>query len=98
LDSRNKATIHYARINDVTGEDVPWDHVVKGYKYEDDNYILMDDKDFKKADVEATQSVDIEEFVDLKSIDLIYFDKPYVLVPGKKAERGRYCPHANPGY
>jgi DNA end-binding protein Ku len=89
VDSRNQARIRYERINEATGEEVPWDSVTKAYEYDDDHhYVLLNDEDFKKADVEASQSVDIESFVDRKSVDCLYFEKPYILVPGKKAEKG----------
>lgn len=88
LDDRNKARVRYERVNEVTGEEVPWEHVVKAYEYEDDNYVLLSDEDFKQAAAEATQTVEIEDFVDVGDINLAYYDKPYMLVPGKKGEKG----------
>ncbi|MFZ0392068.1 MAG: Ku protein [Calditrichia bacterium] len=88
LDSRDKAQIHYERVNEVTGAEVPWNEIVKGFEYNDGNYVLMTDEDFKKAAPEASQTVEIEDFVDQDAIDYIYFDKPYYLVPGKKGEKG----------
>lgn len=88
LDSRNMAKVRYERVNEETGEEVPWNEIVKGFEYDDNNYVVLDDDDFKKVAVEATQTVDLEGFVDAKAIDYVYFDKPYYLVPGKKAEKG----------
>lgn len=88
LDSRDKAKIRYSRINEVTGEEVPWDQIVKGYEYDDDKYVLMEDEDFKKVAVEATQTIEIEDFVEEGSIDYVYFDKPYYVVPDKKNQKG----------
>jgi DNA end-binding protein Ku len=88
LDSRDHARVRYERVNEITGEEVPWDQIVKGYEYSDGNYVLLSDDDFKKAAVEASQTVEIEDFVDIDSIDRIYFDKPYYLVPGKRGEKG----------
>src|SRR5680860_1199036 len=88
LDSRNLAKVRYERVNEDTGEEVPWEQIVKGFEHGDGNYVVLDDDDFKKAAVEATQSVDLEGFVAAKAIDYVYFDKPYYLVPGKKAEKG----------
>lgn len=88
LDSRNNARVRYERVNEVTGEEVPWDQIVKAYEYEDDEYVVLTDEDFKAAAAEATQTVEIEDFVKRDDIDLAYFDKPYILVPGKKAEKG----------
>jgi DNA end-binding protein Ku len=88
IDSRNHARVRYQRVNEVTGEEVPWDEIVKGYEYEEDNYILLSDEDFKRADQEATKTIEIEDFVDFEAIDHTYFDKPYYLVPGKGGEKG----------
>jgi DNA end-binding protein Ku len=88
LDSRNHSTIGYERINEVTGEEVPWDKVVTGYEYSQDNYVVLEDEDFKKVAVEATQTIDITDFVKKSEISVLYFDKPYVLVPQKKAVKG----------
>ncbi|MFN7172606.1 MAG: Ku protein [Fimbriimonadaceae bacterium] len=88
LDSRNHSTIRYERINEVTGEEVPWDKIVKGYEYSQNNYVVLEEEDFKKVAVEATQTIDITDFVEKSEISDLYIDKPYVLVPQKKAEKG----------
>ncbi|HVK58392.1 MAG TPA: Ku protein [Candidatus Kapabacteria bacterium] len=80
--------IRYKRVADADGEEVPWEKIVKGYEYEKGQFVVVDDKDFEKAMPEATQSIDIIEFVDLAEIDPMFFDKPYYLEPqkgGKKA-------------
>jgi len=80
--------IRYKRVADADGEEVPWEKIVKGYEYEKGQFVIVDDKDFEKAMPEATQSIDIIEFVDLAEIDPMFFDKPYYLEPqkgGKKA-------------
>ncbi len=87
LDSRDKARIHYMRVNEATGKEVPWDKVVRAYEYEEDNFVVLEDDDFKRAAVEATQKVEIEDFVDEKAVDYVYFDRPYYLVPDKKWEK-----------
>lgn len=88
LDKRNKAHVKYQRVNEATGEEVPYEEVVKAYEYDEGDYVILDDEDFKKADVEASQTVEIEDFVDEDAIDYVFFDKPYYLVPGKKGEKG----------
>lgn len=88
LDARDKNPIRYERINAETGEEVPWKDVVKAYEYSKGNYVVVDEEDLKAAAPEVTQSVDIEAFVDAESIDPMYFEKPYYLVPGKRAEKG----------
>jgi DNA end-binding protein Ku len=60
LDARNKAHVRYQRVNEVTGEEVPWDEVVKAYEYQDGDYVVIEDEEFKRVAVEATQTIDIE--------------------------------------
>lgn len=88
LDKRDKAAIRYQRISDKSGKEVPWDQIVKGYEHADGEFVLLTDKDFKNAAVEATQTIDIVDFVDRAEIDQMYYDQPYYLVPGKKGEKG----------
>jgi DNA end-binding protein Ku len=88
IDSRNSARIRYERINEETGEEVPWDKIVKGYQYEDNNYVLLNEDELEHASIELTRSIDIEQFVELSQIDVRYFDRPYVLVPDTKGEKG----------
>lgn len=88
LDSRDHSGIRYERVNEVTGKEVPWDQIVKGYEYSDDNYVVLSDEDFKRVAVEASKQIDVQGFVPRDAIDDLYFDKPYVLLPKKKAEKG----------
>src|ERR1700759_1619491 len=88
LDARNKKPIRYERVNAETGEEVPWKEIVKAYEYSKGNYVVVDEKELRKIAPEATESVDIETFVDQEQIDPMYFEKPYYLVPVKKAEKG----------
>lgn len=88
LDSRNKARVKYERVNEATGEPVPWDDIVKAYEYDDGSYVVLTDDDFKRAAAEATQTIEITEFVERENLDDRYFDKPYYLVPDRKGEKG----------
>jgi len=88
LDSRTKKPIRYERVNAETGEEVPWKDIVKAFEYSKGNYVVVDEEELRKAAPEATETVDIETFIDQTSIDPMYFEKPYYLVPGKKAEKG----------
>jgi DNA end-binding protein Ku len=88
LDSRNNARVRYERVNEETGEEVPWDQIVKAFEYDGGNYVVLTDEDFDRVAVEQTQTVEIEDFVDADAIPYQYYDKPYILVPGKKGEKG----------
>lgn len=84
LHAKDEGRIKYERICSIDGKVVPWDEIVKGYEYEKGQYVLLTDEDFKKVNPEATQSVDILEFVELDKINPMYFDKPYYLEPTKQ--------------
>ena len=84
LHAKDEGRIKYERTCSVDGKPVPWDEIVKGYEYEKGSYVVLTDDDFKKVNPEATQSVDILEFVELDQINPMYFDKPYYLEPTKQ--------------
>ena len=87
LDRRDFSPIRYRRVNEKTGREVPWDEIVKGYQYRKGEYVALSDEDFRSANVAATQSIDITDFVDAAEISPMYYDKPYYLVPLKNGER-----------
>lgn len=88
LDSRDKKPIRFERVNADTGEEVPWKDIVKAFEYDKGSYVVIEKEDIAAAAPETHESVDVEAFVDAASINLRLFEKPYVLVPGKKAEKG----------
>ena len=87
LRSSDLSPVNYKRVAEADGKEVPWDQIVKGYEYEKGKFIVLKEEDFKRVDIEATQSVDIQDFVELTEIDPIYFDKPYYLEPEKRGEK-----------
>jgi DNA end-binding protein Ku len=87
LDKRDFSRVRYRRVNEKTGREVPWEDIVKGYEYEKGEYVALTDEDFVRANVEATQSIDILDFVDGTEISPIYFAKPYYLAPLKSGRR-----------
>jgi DNA end-binding protein Ku len=87
IDQRNGARVRYQRVNEETGEEVPWEEIVKGYEHEDGSHVLLSDEDFERVAVEQTKSIDIEDFVDADAVDYVYFEQPYYLVPQKRAEK-----------
>ena len=88
LDKRDFAPIGYRRINKNTSKEVSRENIVKGYEYEKGEYVVLSDEDFRLANVKATQTVEIVSFVDADAIEPYYFDTPYYLEPGKRAEKG----------
>ena len=87
LDKRDLAPVGYKRYNKASGKDVAWADVVKGYEYEDGKYVVLSDEDFRRANVEASKTVEILAFVDAKEIPPPYFETPYYLAPGKRGEK-----------
>ena len=88
LDARDKKPIRYERVNADTGEEVPWKDIVKAFEYDKGSYVVIEKEDIAAAAPETHESIDVEAFVDADSIDLRYYEKPYILIPGKKAEKG----------
>jgi DNA end-binding protein Ku len=87
LDKRDFAPIGYKRINKETGKEVEWDNIVKAYEYESDQYVVLSDEDLKRANVKATQTIDILTFVDVRQVPLTYFEQPYYLTPDKGGDK-----------
>ena len=79
--------VNYKRVAEKDGREVPWDQIVKGYEYEKGKYVVLKDEDFQRVDLEATQTVDIQDFVDLDEIDPMFFYKPYYLEPQKGGDK-----------
>jgi DNA end-binding protein Ku len=86
LDKRDFSPVGYKRYSKKSGKEVEWADIVKGYEYEKDQYVVLSDEDFRRANVKASQTIDIEAFVPAGEIPPQYFDTPYYLVP---AERGQ---------
>jgi DNA end-binding protein Ku len=87
LDKRDFAPVGYQRYNKSTGKVVDWNDVVKGYEYEKGEYVVLTDEDFRRANVEASRTIDIQTFVDRDAIAPYYYDTPYFLMPDKNGER-----------
>ncbi|WP_126941928.1 Ku protein [Xanthomonas sp. BRIP62409] len=88
LDSRDKKPIRFERVNADTGDEVPWKEIVKAFEYDKGSYVIVEEQDIRSASPESHETVEVETFVDAADIDPRYFEKPYILVPGKKAEKG----------
>lgn len=87
LDRRDMKPVGYQRINKESGEVVPWEDIVKGYEYEKDQYVVLSDEDFRRANVKATQTINILSFVDADEIPIHYYETPYYLVPEKRGAK-----------
>ncbi|TFW24673.1 non-homologous end joining protein Ku [Duganella callida] len=81
LDKRDFSPIGYKRYNKSSGKEVTWDNIVKGYEYEDNEYVVLSEEDLRRANVEATQTIDIHAFVESAEVPLTYYETPYYLAP-----------------
>ena len=87
LRAKDHSPVNYKRVAEKDGKEVPWDEIVKGYEYEKGKFVVLNEKDFQRVDLEATQTVDIQDFVDLDEIDPMFFYKPYYLEPQKGGDK-----------
>jgi DNA end-binding protein Ku len=83
LDRRDNSPIREQRVNVETGAEVPWEDVVKGFEYEEGSFVVLDQDDFARANVKATETIDIVQAVPQGAIPPQYFEKPLYLVPTK---------------
>jgi DNA end-binding protein Ku len=88
LDHRDSNPIRYERVNSETGEEVPWKEIVKAFEYEKGSYVVVEKEDIAEAAPESNASVDIQCFIDPTAIGREYYERPYYLLPEKKAEKG----------
>ncbi|MBA3697170.1 MAG: Ku protein, partial [Methylotenera sp.] len=87
LDKRDFGPIGYKRINKKSGKEVEWKDIVKGYEFEDNQYVVISEEDIKRANPEATQTIDILAFIDAEEVSPIYYEQPYYLAPSKGGDK-----------
>jgi DNA end-binding protein Ku len=86
LDKRDLSPVGYKRFNKRNGNEVEWNDIVKGYEYDKDQYVVLSDEDLRRANVEASQTIEIQAFVPAGQIPPQYYETPYYLAP---VERGK---------
>ncbi len=82
LNSETGVRIQQKRVDPTTGDEVPYENIVKGYELTPDRYVVIEPGELDALDPKRTKTIDIEDFVSLEEIDPIYFDHPYYLAPG----------------
>jgi DNA end-binding protein Ku len=87
LRKTDMSPINNKRVAEADGKEVAWEDIVRGYQYEKGKFVVLNDDDFSRVDVEATQTVDIQEFVEVEDINPIFFSKPYYMEPGKGGDK-----------
>ena len=87
LDGSDNSRVRQKRINESTGEEVPYENLVKGYEIGPERYVIITPDELDSVQPEKTRSIDIEDFVELDQIDPMYFDHTYYLAPGTGAAK-----------
>ncbi|MGH8854373.1 MAG: Ku protein [Telluria sp.] len=87
LDRRDFFPVGFKRYNKHNNKDVSWDNIVKGYEYSSGEYVVLSEEDLRRANPDATQTIDIAGFVDAGDVSLLYFEQPYYLAPGKGGDK-----------
>ena len=85
LEEGTGARIRQKRVSADTGEEVPYEKIVKGYEVSPERYVIITPEELEALDPKATRAIDIEDFVDLDQIDPVHYERPYYLVPEKGA-------------
>ena len=87
LDGKSKSRIKQKRVSVATGEEVPYEDLVKAYEIAPESYVTITPEELDALDPKATKTIDIEDFVDLDQIDPVYYERPYYLVPDKGGQK-----------
>lgn len=87
LDKRDFSPIGFKRYNKGNNKEVAWDNIIKGYEYTAGEYVVLSDEDLKRANVKATQTIDILAFVNAEDVPLTYYETPYYLAPGRGGDK-----------
>jgi DNA end-binding protein Ku len=87
IDAKSKSRVRQKRVSSVTGDEVAYDDIVKGFEVSPDTYVTIAPEELDALDPKATKTIDIEDFVDLDQIDPVYYDRPYYLVPDKGGQK-----------
>lgn len=87
MDSKDHAKIKYLRVNADTGKEVDWDDIVKAYEFPDGSFVIVTDEDFQKADLKASKTFEIEQFITAEELNPMFLEKPYYAAPVKGGEK-----------
>ena len=85
LDKRTMDPVGYKRVNKQTGEEIEKENIVKGIAHEKGKYVILTDDEIKFALPKTTQTIEIESFVSIEEIPIVYFERPYYLAPSGKS-------------
>lgn len=87
LDKRSMDPVGYKRINKKSGKEIEKENIVKGIEYEDGQYVILSPEEIEAAYPKTTQTIEIEAFVPVADIPLLYLDRPYYVSPINKGQK-----------
>ena len=87
LHDKDGGRIQQKRVCSIDGDEVPWEHIVKGFEISKGRYVTVAKEELEALNPRATKSIEIEDFVELAQIDPIYYDHTYYLVPDRGADK-----------
>jgi DNA end-binding protein Ku len=87
LHDKDGVRIQQKRVCPADGEEVPYEHIVKGYEITPEQYVIVKPEELEAIEPRKTKTIDIEDFVDLEEIDPLFYDHPYYLMPGTGASK-----------
>jgi DNA end-binding protein Ku len=87
LYKKDLSRIRYKRVSETTGQEVPFDQIVRGFPLDNDRYVTISDEELEQASPEKSATLDIQAFVPENQIESLYFDRPYYLEPEKSAAK-----------
>lgn len=85
LDKRTMDRVGYKRINKTTGEEIEPENIVRAIAYDRQQYVVLTDEEIQSRLAQSTQTIEIESFVELADIPLVYYERPYYLSPAGQA-------------
>lgn len=85
LHKKDLSEVRYARVCKAEEKEIPWNEIVKGYEYEEGEFVVLEEKDFEKASPKRTKSIEVLHFVNESEVDPLYYVKPYYLEPDKNS-------------
>src|SRR5437764_1151456 len=86
LSGKTGVRIQQKRVDPTTGDEVPYEEIVKGYEIAPDQYVLIEPGELEALDPKKTKTIEISDFVGLDEIDPIFYDHPYYLAPAAEEE------------
>jgi DNA end-binding protein Ku len=82
LNGKTGVRIAQKRVDPQSGDEVPYEDIVKGYEIAPDRYVLIEPGELEAIAPKKTKTIEIEDFVELSQIDPVFYDHPYYLAPG----------------